>query len=94
MIQNHLLDGVYVINILKTEDKLNNALAENTKAYGITSVVVDNRPKANFGAKSDTTKLSCLKRTVFVSNKTEDDTVMVRETPVKISELVEYFRTH
>ena len=94
MIQDHPIDGVYVINLLKTEDKLNNALAEITKAYGITSIVVDNRPKANFGAKSDIAKLSCLKHTVFVSNKTEDDTVMVGETPVKIAELVEYFRTH
>lgn len=92
LIEKVPFNGCYVINLLKTDDKLNLALAEISKVFSYSAVVVDNRPKANFGAKMDAAKLSLLKYVVIASNKTDDDAVMVNDNPVKIAELVNYLK--
>ena len=84
------IDGAYVMNLLKNDSKIDLAVPELLKIYKPCCVVVDNRPKANFGVKNDTAKMSLLSHVIVLSNKTDDQSVMVDEVPVKVTDLVSH----
>ena len=87
LINTRKIPGAYVINMMKDTEKLDKTVTELKKIYGLTEIVVDDRPKANFGVKNDSAKMSLFENLVVVSNKLDADTVSVNENPIPIASL-------
>lgn len=87
ILSEHKLQGAYVINMCKNDAKLNNTLVALQSVYSSSQIIIDNRPKANFGTKMDSAKLSSFKYVIIASTKTDDDSVTVNDVPVKIADI-------
>ena len=85
------LKGAYVINVGKDETKLNLTLDELRKYCPIECIIVDNRPKPNFGGKMQIAELALMQNVIVVSNKLDAETVSVNDQPVKIADLGSVF---
>ena len=81
------INGAFVINIGKDTKKLDATVAELGKFLPPVAIVVDNRPKPNFGQKMQIAEMAMFKCLIIVSNKLDAETVSVNETPTKIAEL-------
>lgn len=85
------LKGAYVINVGKDETKLNLTLEELRKYCPLECIIVDNRPKPNFGGKMQIAELSLMQNVIVVSNKLDAETVSVNDQPIKIADLGSIF---
>ena len=81
------INGVFVLNVGKDEKKLMSTIEELKKHCCDDCIVVDNRPKANFGQKMQIAEISLFKNIIVVSSKLDQETVSVNDVPVKIKEL-------
>lgn len=85
------INGAFVINVGKDDTKLKSALEVLRKCRSDNQILVDNRPKANFGQKMQIAELSLFKYIIIVSPKHEQDTVVVNDELTKIEELEKLF---
>lgn len=85
------IKGCYIINMCKDDEKLNATVSELLKVLPIECIVVDNRPKANFGQKKQIAEISLFQHVIVVSTKLEADSISVDENPIPIAELSNLF---
>ena len=85
------INGAFLINIGKDTTKLDATVAELSKFLPPVAIVVDNRPKPNFGQKMQIAEMAMFKCVIIVSNKLDSETVSVNEKPTKITDLRSLF---
>lgn len=87
LISRKKIKGVYVINTLKTNDKINEVVKELSCKLSPNQIIIDNRTKSHINDKLSTAEMSLFEHVIICTSSVDDDSVKLNEVPTKISDL-------